>query len=195
MSQPPGKILLGVTGSIAAFKAATLAGQLTADGYEVRAVLTRSATDFIAPLTFAALTGRPPATDDDADFSSAIAHLDLARWGDLLAIAPASADTIARLALGLADSLLAATALAFDGPIVIAPAMETAMYQHPATQANLEALRSRGVSILGPETGRLASGSRGKGRMVEPEHIAAAIRDRLWATADLTGQTVIVTAG
>ncbi len=190
-------MLLAVTGSIAAFKAATLASDLVKRGYQVRVILSGGAARFVAPLTFEALTGQSVATDiwDEVPGSSRMGHLELARWADALIVAPASASAIATLALGLAGDQLGATALACRAPMIIAPAMETSMFCHPATQHNLELLRTRGATVVGPEQGRLASGEMGLGRMSEPEAILA-VADRLLSPAsDLAGRRVLVSAG
>ncbi len=201
MTELSGKrILLGVTGSIAAFKGAALASMLTKSGAEVRVVLSRSGARFVSAETFAALTGHEVAGSlwDQRQMGVA-GHLELAEWPDTLVVAPATADVLARFALGMADDLLGAIALASRRPVVLAPAMETGMYTHPATQAHLDTLRSRGAHIVGPATGRLASGESGLGRMVEPEDIMAAIEAVLVAGVgrdqDLKGTPIVVTAG
>jgi len=193
------RILLGVTGSVAAFKAAALASQLTQQGAQVTTLLTRAATQFVTPLTFRALTGQPAYTDADLwGPQGHILHLDLARGADALVIMPATADTLARLAHGRADTLLALAALALpsETPLVVVPAMDAGMWDHPATQANVATLRARGVTLLGPVEGRLASGLVARGRMVEPDQVLAHLR-RLFALRDgpLRGQRVLVTAG
>src|SRR5581483_10417211 len=169
------KILLGISGGIAAYKAAELARLLMQDGHEVQAVMTRAATEFVQPLTFAALTGRKTLTDLFA-IESAIEHISVAQEHELLVIAPATADVIAKMAHGLADDFLTTTYLAFTGPVLVAPAMNVNMWQHPATQANLETLRKRGHRIVEPDSGYLACGMTGPGRLADPEAIAAAIR-------------------
>lgn len=190
-------VLLGVTGSIAAFKAAKLASDLVQLGFAVRAALSHGATRFIAPLTFEAITANPVAVDvwDELAGTSRMGHLELARWADVLVVAPASAGAIARLALGLTDDMLGAVALASRAPLLLAPAMESAMWQHPATRQNIETLQSRGATLIGPESGRLASGEAGEGRMAEPESIVSAIRGALGATRSMEGVKVLVTAG
>jgi phosphopantothenoylcysteine decarboxylase/phosphopantothenate--cysteine ligase len=190
------RILLGVTGSIAAYKAADLASKLTQAGAQVDVILTEAATRFVTPLTFQSVTGRKAFTNlwgDDAH----IIHVGLAESADLLLIAPATADTIAKLANGLADNLLTVTALAARCPILIAPAMDGGMFEHPATQANLRALSARGAIVVGPAEGRMASGLAGKGRMVEPGDLVGHIRLTLarQAGGPLAGRRVIVTAG
>ena len=168
------KIILGVGGGIAAYKAAELARLLMQDGHEVQAVMTAAAEEFVRPMTFAALTGRKVLTDLFA-IESAIEHISVAQEHELLAIAPATADLIAKMAHGLAGDFLTTLYLAFTGPVVIAPAMNVNMWQHPATQANLETLRKRGHIIVEPGSGYLACGMTGPGRLAEPEAIAQAI--------------------
>lgn len=187
-------ILLGVTGSIAVYKAADLASKLTQAGAQVDVILTEAAARFVTPLTFQSVTGRKAYTDlwgDDAH----IIHVGLAESADLLVIAPATADTIAKLANGLADNLLTVTALAARCPILIAPAMDGGMFEHPATQANLRVLSARGAMIVGPAEGRMASGLTGKGRMVEPGDLVGHIRLALAKDGPLAGRRVTVTAG
>src|SRR5262245_35343019 len=193
------RILLGVSGSIAAYKAAELARILLKRGAEVQVVLTAGGARFVAPLTFGALTGKPVITDVFAlgaklEAPSAIEHVERAHAIDLLVVAPASANTIARLACGLADDALTAIALATRAPILIAPAMEPGMWQNAATRDNVAKLVSRGVAFAGPEDGELASGRSGVGRMSEPELIADACA-RLLSPRDLDGVGVLVTAG
>jgi phosphopantothenoylcysteine decarboxylase/phosphopantothenate--cysteine ligase len=186
------RALLGVGGGIAAYKAAELARALSERGLEVQAVMTAAARQFLRPLTLAALTGRKVMTDM---FSGAIDHIRLAQECDLLVVAPATADLMAKFAHGIADDFLSTLYLAFPGPVVLAPAMNTVMWQHPATQANLEILRQRGHTIVGPEDGSLACGMVGPGRMSEPEAIAEAVLSVLNRRQDLEGETVLVTAG
>ncbi|OGO47757.1 MAG: phosphopantothenoylcysteine decarboxylase [Chloroflexi bacterium RBG_16_63_12] len=188
------RILLGVTGSIAAYKAADLASQLTQAGAEVDVILTEAATKFIAPLTFQSLTGRTAYSDlwgSDAH----VIHVGLGERADLLVIAPATADVIARLAHGLANDLLTVTALAARCPVLVAPAMDGGMFAHPATQANLKTLAERGVALLGPAEGRMASGLVGRGRMVEPDEILGHVRLALGRKGPLAGRRIVVTAG
>jgi phosphopantothenoylcysteine decarboxylase/phosphopantothenate--cysteine ligase len=191
------RVLLAVTGSIAAFKAAALASDLVKRGFEVRVIMTPSATRFIAPLTFEALTAHPVTTEvwDEQPGSSRMSHLELARWADLLVVAPASAAALARLALGLADDLLGAVALATDARLVVAPAMESGMYAHPATQEHLRTLEARGATVIGPVSGRLASGAEGLGRMTEPEEISDRLLALLSQQQDLAGRRILITAG
>ncbi len=200
------RIVLGVTGGIAAYKAAELARLLIRSGHEVQAVLTRSAEEFIRPLTFASLTGRKVITDifssasPDATLSSAVEHIGVAQEHDLLLIAPATANTLAKLAHGLADDFLSTMYLAFTGPVVLAPAMNDKMWAHPATQANLVALRARGHYIVDPGTGFLACGTLGHGRLAENEIILAAVEAAVEAALqppvrDLKGEHLLITAG
>src|ERR1700693_3976519 len=188
------KILLGVGGGIAAYKAAELARLLMQQEHEVQAIMTRAAEEFVRPLTFAALTGRKALTDLFA-IESAIEHISVAQDHELLVIAPATADLMAKLAHGLADDFLTTLYLAFTGPVVIAPAMNVNMWQHPATQANLETLRWRGHRIVEPESGYLACGMTGPGRLADPEIIAAAIDSETRQRQDLDGETLLITAG
>jgi phosphopantothenoylcysteine decarboxylase/phosphopantothenate--cysteine ligase len=190
------RILLGVTGSIAAYKAAELASQLTQAGAQVDVVLTEAGQRFVSPLTFQSLTGRRAYTQADLWGSEAhVLHVGLAHGADLLVIAPATADTLAQLAQGRADTLLSLTALAATCPLLLAPAMDAGMVQHPATQANLELLRSRGAILVGPVEGRMASGLVGLGRMVEPAELLGHIRLALGRQGPLAGRRVVVTAG
>jgi phosphopantothenoylcysteine decarboxylase/phosphopantothenate--cysteine ligase len=189
-------IILGVTGSIAAYKAADLASKLTQAGAAVDVILTEAATRFVAPLTFSAVTGRPARTDADLwDAGQHVPHVALGEQADVVLIAPATADFIAKLAQGLAGDLLSVTALAARGPVLVAPAMDGGMYAHPATQANLATLRARGVQILGPGRGRMASGLIGEGRMLEPAEIIEHLCLRLAQGGPLHGRRVVVTAG
>ncbi len=189
-------ILLGVTGSIAAFKAADLASKLTQAGAQVDVVLTEAAARFVSPLTFQSVTGRPAFTDADLWGPQAhVLHVGLGRSAELLIIAPASANTLAKLATGAASDLLSLTALAAHCPLLIAPAMDGGMYDHPATQENLRILAERGVTILGPEMGHLASGLSGIGRMTEPSELLAHVRFLLSRGGILAGRKVVVTAG
>src|SRR5450432_3076884 len=188
------KIVLGVGGGIAAYKSAELARLLMQQGHEVKAVMTAAAQEFIRPLTFAALTGRKVLTDLFA-IESAIEHISVAVEHEVLAIAPATADLIAKLAHGLADDFLTTLHLAFTGPVVIAPAMNVNMWQHPATQANLETLRRRGHHIVEPDSGYLACGMTGPGRLAGPELIAEAILRASRTRRDLEVETILITAG
>jgi phosphopantothenoylcysteine decarboxylase/phosphopantothenate--cysteine ligase len=190
------RILLGVTGSIAAYKAADLASKLAQAGAQVDVILTQAALQFVTPLTFQSVTGRRAYVDSDLWGSEGhVQHIGLAHQADLLMIAPASANTLAKLAHGLADNLLTVTALAATCPLMLAPAMDGGMYAHPATQANLEALRQRGARIVGPAMGHLASGLMGLGRMVEPSELLGHARWVLSESGPLAGCKVLVTAG
>jgi phosphopantothenoylcysteine decarboxylase/phosphopantothenate--cysteine ligase len=190
------RILLGVTGSIAAYKAAELASALTQAGAQVDVLLSQAGMEFVRPLTFQALTGRTPFTDADLWGSQAhILHVDLSRHANLFLIAPATATTLARLAHGLADTLIGLTALACTCPLAVAPAMDAGMYQNPATQANIEMLRQRGVYFAGPAAGRMASGEVGLGRMLEPAELFGAVRYLLGRGGSLAGRKVVVSAG
>jgi phosphopantothenoylcysteine decarboxylase/phosphopantothenate--cysteine ligase len=194
-------IILGVTGSIACYKAADLASKLTQAGALVDVLLTHSALQFVTPLTFQSVTGRRAYTDSDLWGNEAhVLHVGLGHSTDLLVVAPATANTIAKLAHGSADNLLSVTALAAACPLLIAPAMDGAMFNHPATQANLVILRQRGATIVGPGEGHLASGLTGPGRMLEPAEILGAIRLALARSQPasahtLIGRKVVVTAG
>lgn len=189
-------ILLGVTGSIAAFKAAGLASQLTQLGAHVDVVMTREATQFVTPLTFESLTHRRVVTDVMALLpDSEIAHVALARRADLFVVAPATAHTIAKLAHGLADDAVSATALDTRAPLVIAPAMETGMWENAVTQDNVARLAARGAVIVEPAVGRLASGATGKGRLADVDDIVDTLRAVLGRGGDLAQRKIVVTAG
>jgi phosphopantothenoylcysteine decarboxylase/phosphopantothenate--cysteine ligase len=192
------RVLLGVTGGIAAYKSAELTRRLKDRGADVQVVMTAGAQHFITPQTFQALSGRPVRTDLwDAAAEAAMGHIELARWPSRIVVAPASADFIARLAHGLAGDLLTTLCLATDVPITVVPAMNRLMWANPATQANVATLRQRGIAILGPAAGEQACGETGPGRMVEPHEIV----DALFAVAArpaggaLQGRKVVVTAG
>ena len=189
------RILLGVTGGIAAYKAAALVRALKKAGADVQVVMTDAARAFVTPLTFQALSGRPVrhALLDPAE-ESGLDHIGLARWAELVLVAPATADFLARLGAGLAGDLLSTLCLATTAPIAVAPAMNHRMWEAPATRANVEVLRGRGVHVLGPAEGDQACGESGAGRMLEPEAIAAWVADRQ-APRPLAGRTVLVTAG
>lgn len=190
------RILLGVTGSIAAYKAADLASKLTQAGAQVDVILSRSAEQFITPLTFQSVTGRRAFVDADLWGSEAhVLHVGLGHIVDLLILAPCTANTIAKLAHGIADSLLMVTALAANCPLLIAPAMDGGMFEHPATQENVATLKKRGATFLGPAQGHLASGLSGTGRLLEPLEILGYARLALGQTGSLAGKKVIVTAG
>ena len=191
------RIVLGVSGSIASYKAAEIASRLVQAGAEVDAALTPSATRFITPLTFRSLTAREPYGDMfEPHGEDGEAHVELARRADLMLIASATATTMARLAHGLADDFVALTALATRAPLLLAPAMDAQMWEHAATQANRLLLEERGVQFLGPLSGRLASGRIGAGRMMEPQAIVDAVKARLGRErGDLAGARIVVTAG
>lgn len=190
------RIVLGVCGSIAAYKAAGLCSKLVQAGAEVDVILTASAQEFITPFTFRSLTGRPvftsmfePVTDQREE------HVSLARAADLILIAPASASTIARLTYGLADDMLSLTVLASRAPVLIAPAMDSQMWEAPATHENVETLKRRGVNFVGPAVGRLASGNVGAGRLEDTETILGAVKAILARNGDLAGYRIVVSAG
>jgi phosphopantothenoylcysteine decarboxylase / phosphopantothenate---cysteine ligase len=188
------RVLLAVTGGIAAYKAAELARELLRHGAEVQPLLTPGAEAFVTRATFAALTGRRvPATiwDDPA----AVEHVALARWGQVLAVAPATAHTLARMAAGLADDLVTNVALAFAGPVVVAPAMHTEMWEHPATRRNLELLAGRGVLVVPPASGPLTSGDAGPGRLAELDDLVAGVTAALRPARSLAGVRVLVSLG
>jgi phosphopantothenoylcysteine decarboxylase/phosphopantothenate--cysteine ligase len=196
------RVALGVTGGVAAYKAAELVRRLQQDGLEVEVIMTRHAQEFITPLTFAALTGRKVITEmfsaDDAapaNVESAIEHIAVAQRIDALVIAPATANSIAKLAQGLANDFLSTLALATTAPVIIAPAMNVNMWEHPSTQLNLETLRARRVRIVAPDEGYLACGMVGAGRLASVEAIAAAVRDVLGIKHDLAAETILITAG
>ena len=189
------RIALGVTGSIAAFKAADLASKLRQAGATVEVIMTRAATQFITPLTFQSLTGLPVIVDM---FTAAEpeAHVEVARRADALVIAPATADCIANLAHGQTPDMVTLTALATTAPVLVAPAMDSQMWEHPATQENVETLLARGVTFIGPAPGRLASGRIGAGRLAEPQQIVGALRALLGQrSGDLADRHIVVSAG
>jgi phosphopantothenoylcysteine decarboxylase / phosphopantothenate---cysteine ligase len=188
------RVLLGVSGGIAAYKAAELARELMRAGAEVQAILTAGGEAMVSRATFAALTGRPvPASVWEEP--ARVEHVALARWGQVLVVAPATAHTIAKLAAGLADDLLGNVALAFPGPLVVAPAMHTEMWQHPATQANLALLRERGARVVSPASGPLTSGDSGPGRLAELEDLVAGVAAALAPVRTLAGVRILVTMG
>src|SRR6202030_2810552 len=194
------RITMGVTGGVAAYKAAELVRLLQQDGFTVEVVMTRGAREFITPLTFAALSGQKVITDlfgnpeNEANLESAIEHIAVAQRTDLLLVAPATADIIAKFARGIADDFLSTLYLATTAPVVVAPAMNVNMWNHPATQANLEMLRQRGVKIVEPGSGYLACGMTGSGRLAENEANVAALLESLGAAQDLAGGTILITA-
>jgi phosphopantothenoylcysteine decarboxylase / phosphopantothenate---cysteine ligase len=195
------RITLGVTGGVAAYKAAELVRRLQQGGFSIQVVMTRGAREFITPLTFAALTGQKVITDlfvesaGEANLESAIEHIAVAQRTDLLLVAPATADILAKFARGIADDFLTTLYLASTAPVVVAPAMNVNMWNHAATQENVEMLRARGVKIVDPDEGYLACGMTGAVRLASQEQIVAAVRETLHFRRDLEGQTVLVTAG
>ncbi len=189
-------IVLGVTGGIAAYKAADIASKLVQAGANVRVVMTKSATEFVSPLTFRSLTNNPVVTEmfnSTSEFS--IEHVALAEAADIVVIVPATANTIAKLATGIADDMLTCTVLATTAPVVVAPAMNVNMFQNPVTQDNLAKLKARGFTIVDPVYGRLASGKMGLGRLAEVETIIGTIKQVLGRSGDLAGKRIVVTAG
>lgn len=188
-------ILLGVTGGIAAYKSAELLRQLRSQGAEVRVVMTAAATEFVTPLTFQALSGQPVHTELlDVNAEAAMGHIELARWADVLLIAPATADFIARMVAGRANDLLSAVCLACDCQVAIAPAMNRVMWGNAATRDNIATLAGRGIQVLGPAEGLQACGEHGPGRMLEPGQLVSAVAE-LFNSGILAGQHVLVTAG
>ena len=189
------RILLGVTGGIAAYKSADLVRRLRERGAEVRVVMTRGARQFVTPLTFQALSGRPVGTELlDHDAEAAMGHIELARWSDLVLVAPASANFLAKLSHGLADDLLSTLCLAADAPILVAPAMNRQMWLNPGTVENMATLTRRGVAVLGPGSGDQACGETGPGRMLEPAELVRGVEAQ-FHTGLLNGKKVLVTAG
>jgi phosphopantothenoylcysteine decarboxylase/phosphopantothenate--cysteine ligase len=190
------RVLLGVSGSIAAYKGAELASKLTQAGAQVDTILTQAGSEFVTPLSFQSLTGRRAFVDRDLwEHEGHVVHIQLAKQAELCVIAPATANTLAKLAIGMADNLLSLTALALDCPLLLAPAMDAGMYEHPATQANITTLQDLGTTIIGPEIGRMASGREGWGRMTEPDSLIGYIRLALGKQSSLAGVKVVVTAG
>jgi phosphopantothenoylcysteine decarboxylase/phosphopantothenate--cysteine ligase len=196
------RITMGVTGGVAAYKAAELVRLLQQDGFTVEVVMTRGAREFITPLTFAALSGQKVITDlfeesssGEANLESAIEHIAVAQRTDLLLVAPATADILAKFARGMADDFLTTLYLATTAPVVVAPAMNVNMWNHPATQENIEMLRARGVKIVNPEEGYLACGMIGAGRLAGQQEIVAAVRQTLHTQKDFEGEKMLVTAG
>jgi len=189
------RVALGVTGGIAAFKAVEVLRLLTEAGADVRVLMTPEATRFIAPLTFEALSGHPVASDWLAVGRGGEAHVELGGWAEVLAIVPATANTLAKLALGIGDDVLTGTALATRAPLLVAPAMHDLMLTHPQTESHLETLKEGGVYIVPPVVGRLASGRVAQGRLAAPERVVAVIRAVLNGAYNLEGWRVVVTAG
>ena len=196
------RVTVGVSGGIAAYKAAELVRALQRRGMEVHVVMTEAATRFVQPLTFAALTGHKVITSlwedsdsNEATYESTIEHIGEAQWTEALVVAPATANILAKFAQGIADDFLTTMYLATRAPVLVAPAMNVNMWHHPATQANLDILRQRGVRVIEPGTGDLACGMVGAGRMAEPEAIADVVFQSMGRRNDLAGETVLVTAG
>ena len=194
------KVMVGVSGGIAAYKAAEVVRALQRQALEVRVTMTDSARQFIQPLTFAALTGHKVLTslwpdETEANLDASIEHIAEAQWADALVVAPATAGILAKFAHGLADDFLTTMYLATTAPVLVAPAMNVNMWEHPATQANIEILRQRGVRVIEPGSGALACGMVGPGRLAEPEFIANAVLNALGRSHDLAGETVLITAG
>jgi phosphopantothenoylcysteine decarboxylase / phosphopantothenate---cysteine ligase len=195
------QITLGVTGGVAAYKAAELVRRLQQEGFTVEVVMTRAACEFVRPLTFAALSGKKVITElfgesgGEANLESAIEHIAVAQRTDLLLVAPATADILAKFARGISDDFLGTLYLATAAPVVVAPAMNVNMWNHPATQENLDLLRRRGVHVVNPDEGYLACGMTGAGRLAGQEAIVAAVREVLRIRRDLEGHTVLLTAG
>jgi phosphopantothenoylcysteine decarboxylase/phosphopantothenate--cysteine ligase len=190
------RILLGVTGGIAAYKSPDIVRRLIERGAEVQVVMTAGAREFVAPLTFQAVSGREVRSDLwDETAERAMSHIELARWADLILVAPATADFLAHLTHGMADNLLTTICLASSAPVAVAPAMNRLMWSNAATQANVATLRTRGVQVFGPDSGSQACGETGEGRMMEPADIAAAAFALLPAEGPLKGRKVLITAG
>jgi phosphopantothenoylcysteine decarboxylase/phosphopantothenate--cysteine ligase len=196
------RITLGVTGGVAAYKAAELVRRLQQEGFSVQVVMTHGAREFVTPLTFAALSGQKVITDlfaeasgGEANLDSAIEHIAVAQRTDLLVVAPATADILAKFARGIADDFLTTLYLATTAPVVLAPAMNVNMWNHAATQQNVEILRARGAKVVSPDEGYLACGMTGPGRLAGQEEIIGAVREALHAQRDLEGEVVLVTAG
>src|ERR1700723_2678053 len=196
------RIALGVTGGIAAYKAAELVPRLQQEKLDVQVVMTRAAQEFVTPLTFAALTGKKVITEmfgardsAPANVESAIEHIAVAQRIDLLLVAPATADILGKFAHGIADDFLSTLYLATKAPVAVAPAMNVNMWEHPATQENLATLRARGVHVIDPDEGYLACGMTGSGRLAATETIVQRVREVLGLRRDFEGQTVLITAG
>src|SRR5271167_2077879 len=196
------RITLGVSGGVAAYKAAELVRRLQQDNFTIQVVMTRGAREFITPLTFAALSGQKVITDlfsnsesGEANLESAIEHIAVAQRTDLLLVAPATADILAKFARGIADDFLTTLYLATTAPVIVAPAMNVNMWNHAATQENIEMLRARGVKIVNPDEGYLACGMIGAGRLAGQQEIVVAVRETLHAQKDLHSETILITAG
>jgi len=189
-------IVLGITGSVAAYKAADIASKLAQAGAKVEVVMTESATRFVTPLALRSVTGRPVVTDMfDLASQYHVEHIALAQSADVVVIAPATANTIAKIAVGIADDMLGCTVLATRAPVIVAPAMESNMFQNPVTQDNLARLKARGFTIVEPGYGHLASGGTGPGRLADIEKIIGTIQQVLGSNSDLAGRRIVVTAG
>ena len=193
-------ILSGVTGSIAAYKAADLASRLMKQHAQVHVIMTKNAAEFISPLTFESLTGRKCIIDTfernyPSDLPVEVEHISLAKKADLVIVAPATANMIAKMACGIADDMLSTTLLACTCPVLVSPAMNTRMYEHPATRANLAVLKERGVKIIEPSSGHLACGDEGKGKLPEPAFLVDCILTEIACPKDLAGKKILVTAG
>jgi len=189
-------IILGVTGSISVYKAVDLASKLVQAGAVVDVVMTEAATEFVKPVSFGSLTKRPVITEmfpDKTDYN--IAHISLSDRADLVVICPATANTIAKLANGIADDMLSCTVLATEAPVIVAPAMNYRMYRNEVTQGNIDKLKARGFVFVGPDTGRLASGAVGQGRLTEIANVLGAVKQVLGKSGDLAGKKIVVTAG
>ena len=193
-------ILIGVTGSIAAYKAADLASRLMKQHAQVHVIMTENGAKFVSPITFETLTGRKCITDTfdrnyPSDHPIEVEHISLAKKADLVIVAPATANIIAKMACGIADDMLSTTLLACTCPVLVSPAMNTHMYEHPATQANLDILRARGVKIIEPASGHLACGDEGKGKLPDPAFLVDCILAEIACPKDLAGKKILVTAG
>lgn len=188
------RVILGVTGGIAAYKAVEIAGRLVKRQAEVQVVMTAAAKDFVAPLALQTITGRPVESDMFVPRTSGVAHIEIARWGEIMVIAPATANVLGKAAAGIADDLLTTVILAFDRPVLFCPAMNTTMYANPVVQRNIQTLTALGYHFLEPCSGRLACGEQGPGRLPAVETIIEAIAD-LASDRDLIGKRILVTAG
>lgn len=189
------KIILGISGGIAAYKTAGLVRLLIKAGAHVQVIMTPASCAFITPLTLATLSKRPVYTEFEKDFGEWTNHVDLGLWADLILVAPATANTLAKMAGGLCDNLLLATYLSAKCPVFFAPAMDLDMYEHPATRSNIQKLKSYGNIEIDSEYGELASGLVGKGRLAEPEHIVKVLEEHFTSTAELKGKKILITAG
>lgn len=188
------RLVVGVSGSIAAYKACDLVSKAVQAGHLVRVIMTPTATQFVGPLTFSALSGHSVVWETTDQVQGSVSHVALANWAEALIVAPATAALLSRLAQGEANDMLTLTYLGFRGPVLLAPAMEPKMWEHPATQRNVTRLKEDGVHLVGPNVGHVASGEQGRGRMAEPLEILEALRDAT-AKRDLTGIRMVITAG